>query len=95
MKIYVDDAGRRLEAEAREGENVLDVLQRERVDIQATCGGVGKCRRCQVLVRDEEGLSYRLACTTPVSDGMEVVVERAGAMVQPGPGDAGPQSSPA
>ncbi len=59
---------------------VLDVLQRERVDIQATCGGVGKCGRCQVLVRDDEGLSYRLACTTPVSDGMEVVVEHAGTM---------------
>jgi len=80
MKIFVDDAGRHFEAEAHEGETVLDVLQRERVDIRATCGGVGKCGRCQVLVRDGEGLSFRLACTTPVSDGMEVVVERAGTM---------------
>ena len=80
VKIFVEDAGRHLAAEAHEGESVLDVLQRERVDIQATCGGVGKCGRCQVLVRDDEGLSYRLACTTPVADGMEVVVERAGAM---------------
>ena len=80
MKLYIDDAGRRLEVEAQEGQTVLDVLQRERVDIRATCGGVGKCGRCQVLVRDEEGLNYRLACTTPVADGMEVVVERAGAM---------------
>ena len=80
MKLYIDDAGRRLEVEAQEGQTVLDVLQRERVDIRATCGGVGKCGRCQVLVRDEEGLNYRLACTTPIADGMEVVVERAGAM---------------
>ncbi|MBQ1449320.1 MAG: 2Fe-2S iron-sulfur cluster binding domain-containing protein, partial [Eggerthellaceae bacterium] len=80
MKLYIDDAGRRLEVEAQEGQMVLDVLQRERVDIRATCGGVGKCGRCQVLIRDEEGLNYRLACTTPVADGMEVVVERAGAM---------------
>ena len=80
MKIFIDDAGRRIQAEAQEGENVLDVLQRERIDIQATCGGVGKCGRCQVLVRDDEGLSYRLACTTPVSEGMEVVVEHAGDM---------------
>ena len=80
MKILIDDAGRHLQAEATEGQTVLDVLQRERIDIRATCGGVGKCGRCQVLVRDEEGLSYRLACTTPVKDGMEVVVEHAGAM---------------
>lgn len=80
MRIYIDDAGTRIVAEAQEGQTVLDVLQERRVDIRATCGGVGKCRRCQVLVRDEEGLNFKLACTTPVSDGMEVVVERAGAM---------------
>ena len=80
MKLFIDDAGTQRVAEAHAGQTVLDVLQEQRVDIQATCGGVGKCRRCQVLVRDEQGLSYRLACTTPVADGMEVVVERAGAM---------------
>lgn len=80
MDLFIDDAGIRIKAHADETDTVLDVLQRERVDIQATCGGVGKCKRCQVLVKDAEGLSYRLACTTPVSDGMEVVVERAGAM---------------
>ena len=80
MKLLIDDAGKRLEVEVTEECSVLDVLQAQRIDIQATCGGVGKCRRCQVLVRDDEGLSYRLACTTPVKDGMEVVVEHAGAM---------------
>ncbi len=80
MKLFIDESGKRRTAEALEGQTVLDVLQLERIDIQATCGGVGKCGRCQVLVRDEEGLSYRLACTTPVKDGMEVVVEHAGVM---------------
>ena len=80
MRVFIDDASGRRVAEAEPGCTVLDVLQAQRVDIQATCGGVGKCRRCQVLVRDAQGLSYRLACTTPASDGMEVVVERAGAM---------------
>lgn len=96
LKLLIDDAGKRLEVEVTEECSVLDVLQAQRIDIQATCGGVGKCRRCQVLVRDDEGLSYRLACTTPVKDGMEVVVEHAGAMdvVQSGttssfPPDAG------
>ena len=78
--MLIDDAGKRLTVEVEEPCWVLDVLQAQRIDIQATCGGVGKCGRCQVLVRDEEGLSYRLACMTPVSDGMEVVVEHAGAM---------------
>ena len=80
MKMLIDDAGRRLSVEVSEPCSVLDVLQAQRVDIRATCGGVGKCGRCQVLVRDDEGLNYRLACMTPVSDGMEVVVERAGIM---------------
>lgn len=96
MKVFIDDSGKRREVEVAAQCSVLDVLQAERIDIQATCGGVGKCGRCQVLVRDEEGLSYRLSCMTQVSDGMEVVVPRAGAMdvVQSGatavfPPDAG------
>ena len=80
MRLIIDDAGVQRVVDAQAGQTVLDVLQEQRIDIQATCGGVGKCRRCQVLVRDAEELSYRLACTTPVQDGMEVVVERAGAM---------------
>lgn len=80
MKVFIDDDGIRRAVEAQAGQTVLDVLQEQRIEIRATCGGVGKCRRCQVLVRDDQGLSYRLACTTQVSDGMEVVVERVGAM---------------
>lgn len=80
MKILIDDAGKSHEVDVEQDCTVLDVLQRERIDIQATCGGVGTCKRCQVLVRDDEGLSYRLACKTPVSDGMEVVVEHTGTM---------------
>ena len=80
MKLHIDNDGRRFEVEVAEPCSVLDVLQAQRIDIRATCGGVGKCGRCQVLVRDDEGLSYRLACTTPVKDGMEVVVEHVGAM---------------
>lgn len=92
MRVTIDDAGKRLEVDVAKACLVLDVLQAQRIDIQATCGGVGKCGRCQVLVRDDEGLSYRLACMTPVADGMEVVVEHAGAMdvVQSGTATAFP-----
>lgn len=96
MKLSIVDAGRRLEIEVAQPCSVLDVLQAQRIDVRATCGGVGKCGRCQVLVRDAEGLGHKLACMTPVSDGMEVIVERAGVMevVQSGrtgafPPDAG------
>ena len=78
--MLIDENGRRREVPAPEGATVLDVLQAERIDVQAPCGGVGKCRRCQVLVRDERGVSYRLACQERASEGMEVVVEHAGAM---------------
>ena len=78
MKLTIDDAGKRLVVDVAEPCSVLDVLQANRINIHATCGGVGTCRRCQVLVRDGQGLSYRLACKTPVADDMEVVVEAVG-----------------
>ena len=80
MKISIVDAGERREIEVAGPCSVLDVLQAERVRVQATCGGTGKCGKCQVLVRDGQGLGYKLACMTPAADGMEVIVEGAGAM---------------
>ena len=92
MRVSIVDAATRLEVEVTEQCSVLDVLQAQGVRIQATCGGAGTCGRCQVLVRDAQGLGHRLACATPVSDGMEVVVERVGAMdvVQSGAAGAFP-----
>lgn len=55
----------------------LDLLRENGVYIDAPCGGNGTCGKCRVLVRDDQGLSWRLACETPVSDGMEIVVEQA------------------
>ncbi len=78
--MLIDNAGKRLTVQVEKPCSVLDVLQAQHIDIRATCGGVGKCGRCQVLVRDDEGLSYRLACMTPVADGMEVIVERTGTL---------------
>lgn len=80
MKVSIVSAGERHEVEVDGPCSVLDVLQAQRVSIQATCGGTGKCGRCQVLVRDDQGLGYKLACTTPAAGGMEIVVESMGAM---------------
>ncbi len=80
MHILVDIAGERRELAAREGQSVLDVLQNAGIEINAPCGGAGTCGKCQVMVRGEDGLSYRLACEVPAEDGLEVVVERVAAM---------------
>lgn len=76
MKIIVEYAGETRTLEAQPGASVLDVLQANNIFVEATCGGAGKCKRCQVLVRDDEGVRYELACMTPATDGMFVVAER-------------------
>ena len=80
MQIVVDVAGERRELIAEEGQTVLDVLQAHNIEIKAPCGGLGKCGKCQVMVRDEEGLNYHLACQVDATDGLEVVVERVAAI---------------
>lgn len=80
MEIIIDAAGKRRRIPVQPGQTVLEALQGRRIDVQAACGGVGTCGRCQVLVRDASGVGFRLACATEVQDGMEVVVERARGM---------------
>lgn len=36
--------------EAENGETLLDILERERIEIRSDCGGKGKCGKCGVLV---------------------------------------------
>ena len=80
MKISVERNGQTSEYGAVEGQSVLDVLRENGIPIRATCGGVGKCRKCQVMVRDAQGLHFALACTTPAEDGLLVIVEEPTAM---------------
>ena len=80
MQVLIDDDGVLRHVTVEDGSTVLDVLQEAGVEVQAPCGGAGKCRRCSVLVRDAQGLSPRLACVTPVSQGMEIVARPAAAM---------------
>ncbi|MBQ3300869.1 MAG: DUF4445 domain-containing protein [Eggerthellaceae bacterium] len=80
MKLYIEYEGRIEEVQAAEGASVLDVLQEHAYPVRATCGGVGKCRRCQVLIRDDTGARYALACMEKAADGMMVAVESQAAM---------------
>lgn len=66
--------------EANAGEPIIDALKAAGETVIAPCGGAGTCGRCRILVRDNQGVSYRLACQTPAEDGQEIVLEDLGAM---------------
>jgi uncharacterized 2Fe-2S/4Fe-4S cluster protein (DUF4445 family) len=51
LKILFNPLGKVVEAE--NGENLLDVMRREGVRIEALCGGKGECGKCRVIL--EEG----------------------------------------
>ncbi len=75
LKIVVHEQAGSREISAVQGDSVLDALRAAGIAVTATCGGHGVCRKCRVLVHDDEGVSYKLACETPVADGMEVSVD--------------------
>lgn len=74
LRLVTDEGTRSVEAQ--EGQTVLEVLQLQGINFQAPCGGAGKCGKCRVLVRDEEGLNHKLACLTKVVPDMQVVIEK-------------------
>lgn len=76
MQIIVHDGADLKRIDVTDGQTVLAALQSAHMTTDAPCGGIGCCKKCRVLVSDDRGVSYRLACQTPVSDGMEVTVER-------------------
>lgn len=80
MDILVRDGAETFSIEAEEGASVLAALQRAGVQVDAPCGGGGTCKKCRMLIADDEGVSYRLACETAAKPGMEVAVERNRAM---------------
>jgi predicted molibdopterin-dependent oxidoreductase YjgC len=64
--------------EAREGQTILEVAREAGIHIPTLCylaerSAIGSCRVCVVEVAGQPGLVP--ACTTPVSDGMEVQTE--------------------
>ncbi|MDR1293080.1 MAG: ASKHA domain-containing protein, partial [Clostridiales Family XIII bacterium] len=59
---------------ARDGDNLLDVMRANGVDIAADCGGHGRCGKCVCFVDGER----RLACETAVDADIEVRLPVAG-----------------
>ncbi|MGI6221427.1 MAG: ASKHA domain-containing protein [Coriobacteriales bacterium] len=99
LTVIADGDARVLEVD--EGSTILHALQDLGAPVHAACGGAGTCGKCRVLVRDGDGLSYRLACQTVVEDGMLVFLEADGGAMNvaetgyasPYPADQGEEGS--
>ena len=76
--------------EVKRGENLLEALRREGIEVDSYCGGMGSCGKCVVKVKGEEISSpnsleekhlkekikegFRLACQVEVYGEVEVDV---------------------
>jgi ferredoxin len=85
-KIKIDQFGKELEA--KPGENILEVLQREGIDINAYCGGFGYCGKCLIKIlkgnvaqptaqeikhlKEKISQGYRLACQAQIIEDIEI-----------------------
>ena len=63
----------KIEAAAREGDTLLDVIRQAGLSIEANCSGQGTCGKCMVRVNGEKAL----ACMTAAEDGQRVEILRA------------------
>ena len=69
IKIKVKDIEKIIEV--NEGDNLLQVLREQGYTINASCGGVGQCKKCMVLVNGEK----RLSCQTIITEDMKIELE--------------------
>ena len=90
LNVLPDD----LWLKVREGETIWEALQKEDVELDGECGGLGKCGKCKVKVLssigppspieeellDEEELAQgiRLACRTPVDKDLTIHTDETG-----------------
>jgi len=71
--LKIIDKDRIIETAAEDGENLLQILRREKVYISAPCGGKGTCGKC--LVRMESGGSARTVPACGISVAGDAVVK--------------------
>ncbi|MBO4330536.1 MAG: DUF4445 domain-containing protein [Oscillospiraceae bacterium] len=72
MKVTFKPADITVDIEA--GSTIMQAALKAGVQIDAPCGGNGKCRKCKVNVIDVNGANSVLACQTEITDGMTVDV---------------------
>jgi uncharacterized 2Fe-2S/4Fe-4S cluster protein (DUF4445 family) len=68
LKVVFPNLGRTLKAD--KGDGLLDLIREAGLAIDADCGGVGRCGKCEVIVNGE----CRLACMTHVMADCEVLI---------------------
>ncbi len=76
MKVDIVTTAGTQTVDAKDGQTVLSLIQDQGIQFLAPCGGNGKCGKCRVLLRTQEGLEYHLACQTKVEEGMKVILEK-------------------
>mgnify|MGYP000215952160 CR=1 FL=1 len=59
MEIIVRQDGEKRAVQAAADMTLLEALRGAGATVEAPCGGNGTCKKCRVLVRDDEGVSYR------------------------------------
>ena len=74
MKVTITRNGTINEYTARRGQTILTFLKQQGItEIEAPCGGLGRCGKCKVEIA---GQGEVLACKTLVADGMHIVLEK-------------------
>ena len=76
MKVQIVTGSGTSFAEGDGSQTVLDLLQAQGINFLAPCGGNGKCGKCRVLLRTDEGLEYHLACQSKLSEGMKIILDK-------------------
>ncbi len=72
MKVTITRNGTINEYTARRGQTILTFLKQQGItEIEAPCGGLGRCGKCKVEIA---GKGEVLACKTLVADGMHIIL---------------------
>ncbi len=71
IHVNVNSGRATVDLKAREGELLLAVLQRNGILVQASCGGKGSCKKCRVVLDNNETI---LACQYTINQNLELYI---------------------
>ena len=74
MKVTFRPSG--IVYEARAGMTIMDAIHFNELLFDAPCGGNGTCKKCKVMITDEDGTREVLACQTKITRDMTVDLSR-------------------
>ena len=67
-RILACQGGKYFELKGKTGENLLEILRRNGLELSAPCGGNGKCGKCRVEIESSAGRESVLACRYRIED---------------------------